>query len=63
MNNTELPVSDQQPLDQEMDQTPEISEEELALWNALVDDREGCSQCIGCVYCLDTGSYDPSGEI
>ena len=37
-------------------------EEELAQWNNIVDDREGCMYCPGCHYCTGYG-YDGADEI
>lgn len=31
--------------------------------NNWVDNREGCAQCSGCAYCMDSAAYDGSDEI
>ena len=38
-------------------------EEELERWNNMVDDREGCEHCAGCVYCQDGPGYDGADEV
>ena len=40
----------------------EMSEEEHALWNNMVDNREDCEHCIGCMFCADA-IYDSNDEI
>lgn len=41
----------------------EMSVEEALMWNKITDDREGCDQCVGCMFCLETETYDPAGEV
>lgn len=38
-------------------------EEELERWNNMVDDREGCEHCSGCMYCQEGGGYDGADEV
>ena len=38
------------------------SDEEVAEWNNIVDDREGCMYCPGCHYCTGYG-YDGNDEV
>jgi hypothetical protein len=62
MNDTTLSHSDQQLLDQAW----EAYTEELDFLDELqqqVDDRRGCEQCAGCVYCLRDASYDGNDEV
>lgn len=40
----------------------EPDDEEIAQWNAIVDDREGCFRCPGCHYCTGYG-YDGNDEV
>ena len=40
----------------------EPDDEEIARWNSIVDDREGCACCPGCHYCTGYG-YDESDEV
>jgi hypothetical protein len=40
-----------------------LAEEEQERVNAWVDDREDCSRCAGCYYCMDGPSYDGADEV
>lgn len=50
-------------LQEELQEATEKLEEEKADPNNWVDNREDCSRCSGCAYCMDFHEYDGSDEI
>lgn len=72
MEDTELPASEQESLlkdwrylqDELADVLEDLEREELmADPNNWEDNREDCSRCSGCAYCMDSHAYDGSDEI
>jgi hypothetical protein len=72
MEDTELPASEQESLlkdwrylqDELVDVLEALEREELmADPNNWEDNREDCSRCSGCAYCMDSHAYDGSDEI
>jgi len=72
MEDTDLPALEQEQLlkdwrflQEELSDVMEKleREEEMADPNNWEDDREDCSRCAGCAYCMDGPAYDGSDEI
>jgi len=72
MEDTDLPASEQEQLlkdwkflQEELADVMERleREEEMANPNNWEDNREDCSRCSGCAYCMDSPAYDGSDEI
>ncbi len=72
MKDTDLSASEQEQLlkdwkyfQQELDELMEQKEREemMADPNNWEDNREDCSKCSGCAYCMDSCAYDGADEI
>ena len=72
MEDTDLPASEQEQLlkdwrylQEELSDVMETLEREelMADPNNWEDNREDCSRCAGCAYCMDSPAYDGSDEI
>ena len=57
------PNADQDTLDDDWEAiTREMDMLSAMIWNDAEDAR-GCETCSGCLYCEDTGRYDPTDEV
>ena len=72
MEDTTLPASEQEQLlkdwrylQEELDELMEKKEREELMSdpNNWEDNREDCSKCAGCAYCMESGAYDSRDEI
>jgi hypothetical protein len=72
MEETDLPASEQDQLlkdwrcfQEELDELMEKKEREdlMSDPNNWEDNREDCSKCSGCAYCMESAAYDGADEI